>query len=81
MINLDEQTEAVNRIIKERNRRWEMNLPCIDCEYRTERTQGHRTFVGCKDKDRKEKHFIEDIYWYRHKCTGYVKDKTNKKEK
>ena len=51
-----------------------MELPCITCKYRTEVSQGHRTFVGCKSEARKKKHFVEDPFWYRHICTGYVKD-------
>ena len=57
-----------------------MKLPCETCKYRTERTQGHRIFIGCKDKARKKKHFIEDTFTYNHKCTGYVKDDTIKEQ-
>ena len=49
-----------------------MHLPCITCKYRTENRSGHRVFVGCKDKARKEEHFIEDDFFYRHSCTGYI---------
>jgi len=58
-----------------------MNLPCITCKYRKETTQAHRIFVGCKNKDRKKKHFIEDSFCYWHTCTGYVKDDKIKETK
>jgi hypothetical protein len=50
-----------------------MILPCTDCKFKTEREEGHRTFVGCSDKEKK-KGFIEDDWTYRHSCTNYEKE-------
>ena len=58
-----------------------MELPCITCKYRTESRSAHRTYVGCKDIARKKRHFVEDTFWYRHTCTGYVKDNSIEEEK
>jgi len=56
-----------------------MQLPCDNgndyasqpCEYRTERKEGVRVFIGCSDPDRKAEHFKEDTWLYRHTCTAY----------
>jgi hypothetical protein len=55
-----------------------MELPCIDCAYRTEREEGHRIFVGCKDEKRKKENFVEDTWLYRHSCKAYEKEKLEK---
>lgn len=49
-----------------------MELPCETCKYKTVRTKGHRSFIGCSDDKRKQKHFKYDDFMYRHKCTGHV---------
>lgn len=46
-----------------------MKTPCKVCNYYKETSEGHRTFMGCKDKER-QKGFIADNYWYDHKCTN-----------
>ena len=51
-----------------------MELPCITCTYRTVRESGHRTFIGCKDPERKKNNFKEDTWLYRHKCDVYEED-------
>ena len=55
-----------------------MELPCTTCKYKTERRQGHRTFVGCNDEDKK-KGFIEDTFTYRHECSNYERGEENDK--
>lgn len=51
-----------------------MILPCTTCKYRTEKSVGFRTFVGCSDKERKDKNFHEDDFFYHHSCDAYIKD-------
>lgn len=50
-----------------------MILPCTDCKFRTVREEGHRTFIGCSDEEKK-KGFIEDDWTYRHSCRNYEKE-------
>ncbi len=61
------------RFLEKQNILNKMELPCTNCKFRTERKRAHRVFIGCKDKEKK-KGFIEDNYFYRHKCTNYEKD-------
>ena len=51
-----------------------MELPCSTCKYKTVRVNGHRTYVGCSDSERKRKHFTYDDFMYHHRCTGYVEE-------
>lgn len=48
-----------------------MILPCETCKFRTERTEGHRVFIGCNDPDKKRDNFHEDTWTYRHSCSAY----------
>ena len=51
-----------------------MILPCETCKFRTERTEGHRMFVGCKDSEKKKNNFHEDTWTYQHSCKAYEKE-------
>jgi hypothetical protein len=51
-----------------------MELPCATCKYKTTRIDGHRSFIGCSDEERKKANFKYDGFLYHHKCTGYVEE-------
>jgi len=52
-----------------------MKTPCTACKHETTSTEGHRTFIGCDDPERKAKGFYNDTFWYHHTCTEQeVKD-------
>ena len=51
-----------------------MILPCLTCKYKTVSEQGFRQFIGCNDKEKKDKNFHYDDFWYHHKCDAYEKE-------
>jgi len=48
-----------------------LKIPCTACIYRKQTEVGHRIFIGCSDEEKK-KGFIEDDYWYEHKCSNHT---------
>lgn len=56
-----------------------MVLPCETCKHRTETRQAHRVFIGCNDSE-KRKGFVEDNFFYRHRCSNYEPESTCKCE-
>ena len=57
-----------------------MILPCTTCKYKKEVTQGHRSFVGCVDKEKEKANFHEDNYFYHHSCDAYEKEEKESEE-
>jgi hypothetical protein len=56
-----------------------MKHPCTVCKFEVKRTEGHRTFVGCSDKEKEKKGFKYDDFMYNHKCSEQeIKEKCKK---